>query len=297
MLPKLLWTYWDGPHLRPFEAMCIDSWRRRLEGGGWRITITTPTTLKRYVHPEDLPTHFGRLSPQRQADAARVALLARYGGVWMDAGTYMLKGFEWLEEIMGGGCTFAGYNFGKHGPEVVENWFLACTPGDPFVSRLHRVWVDWTNRASAKSKQVDQEVIWRLKEVKQTKTPSFKMKSLLYMHTATAYIRQSNPEIGARFEDGRAVLLESDWTVLWITRTWRKRYGEGGTIPPRSDMPDVPFLKFSAWSQKLKWMLLDTPLYFADPGCGQSTTKLKMQRLFHPLPTQPVAKMSTSVPK
>jgi mannosyltransferase OCH1-like enzyme len=72
-----------------------------------------------------------------RADVVRLELLARYGGVYVDADIEPLRPIDHL--VLGNACLLAtSANRGPRGEAVVSNAFLAAPPRHPFILRAIR---------------------------------------------------------------------------------------------------------------------------------------------------------------
>lgn len=91
---KIIWGYWDtGLEEMPFLAQhAVESWKVR--NPNWRVIILDDSTYQQYVSVSDLPTTFFSLKVQHRSDFLRLAVLLRYGGIYMDASTLVFKGFD-----------------------------------------------------------------------------------------------------------------------------------------------------------------------------------------------------------
>jgi hypothetical protein len=143
--PKKIWTYWDNPIKIPKTVeLCIASWKRFHPE--YEIVLLTKKNYKGYVIiPEELITNQNfNDSPQRFSDLIRLWVLAEHGGVWMDA-SILVKGSieDWLFPRY---AEFSGFYFDGHTKKkefpIIENWFLACNKGSPFM----KAWKDEFSR-------------------------------------------------------------------------------------------------------------------------------------------------------
>lgn len=93
---RVIWAYWDSgeTHLKPFFKLCVASWRAK--NPKWQIVILSDDNFKRYVSQDQIPSTFFSLKRQHRSDILRLAVLLRYGGVYMDISTLCLKGFDGL---------------------------------------------------------------------------------------------------------------------------------------------------------------------------------------------------------
>ena len=95
---RILWGYWNsGEDSMPeFNKLCIASWRAN--NPDWKVIILSDKNYKEYVAAEELPSTFSSLKVQHRSDLVRVAVLVRYGGVYMDVSTICCKGFDKIFE-------------------------------------------------------------------------------------------------------------------------------------------------------------------------------------------------------
>jgi mannosyltransferase OCH1-like enzyme len=129
-LPRVVHRIWlGGPEpdwCRPFA----DTWRRP----GWE--------LRQWSGPEELyplrnqdvydrareiaPDHVGQL----RADVLRYEILARYGGVYVDADFECLRP---IDALIGGAESFAAWELQER---WIANGLMGAVPGHPFIERL-----------------------------------------------------------------------------------------------------------------------------------------------------------------
>lgn len=128
-IPKIIWMYWhDGEAAAPSLARyCISSWR--IHNPDWEVRVLDSSTTSDYVDIDYLPAGT-RL--QLVADALRLELLDRYGGVWADVSCLCTGPLDdWLVDRLGRGF----FAFERPGPDrPLSNWFLASQPGNPLVA-------------------------------------------------------------------------------------------------------------------------------------------------------------------
>ncbi len=135
--PKIIWMYWhDGEHAAPqLVRYCIDSWRKN--NPDWDVRVLDSSNAGVYADIAYVPAGT-RL--QLVADALRLELLERYGGVWADV-TCLCTGplVDWLPERLNRGF----FAFERPGPDrQLGNWFLASRPGSSLVA----TWADASRR-------------------------------------------------------------------------------------------------------------------------------------------------------
>ena len=83
-LPRVIWTYWHEAELPPLARACMFTWRRR--AAGWEVRLLNAKTVTAWLDEgSDFPPLTWSRIPQHQSDVFGLALLRRYGGVYMDA--------------------------------------------------------------------------------------------------------------------------------------------------------------------------------------------------------------------
>jgi len=158
--PRVVWMFWQQglDSLSGFRRLCIHSWRVR--NPSWTQVVLDVDSALGFVDASDLPEQWLQLPPRMQSDSLRLALLARYGGVWADINTLCLRPLDdwaWArvtsESPPTGMCAFFVPRTDAKGldsREFVENWFIAARRAHPFVVawwKLHKAgWRDATSR-------------------------------------------------------------------------------------------------------------------------------------------------------
>ena len=85
--PRIVWTYFDRP-FTPFISSIITHTNNTI-GSSWKINIVGKANIRKFFDLSTFPKHFFSLYPQNQADYIRLRLLQDYGGLWMDASTFI----------------------------------------------------------------------------------------------------------------------------------------------------------------------------------------------------------------
>jgi Capsular polysaccharide synthesis protein len=138
-IPKVIWTYWHTEPPPDFIAACLENWQRFAPDHEIRL-------LHRNSALDWLPslrTDFDTLPAYRQADWLRIHLLARHGGIWMDASILLARDLGWLHQQRARrAACYVGFYIDRYTtrPEqpIIENWLMAAVPGCPFTSALAR---------------------------------------------------------------------------------------------------------------------------------------------------------------
>lgn len=158
-LPKVLWVYWDSGFENAPQVikLSLKNMHSKLAGTGWRIGELSNANLHEYLDQDELSKLIKKSDIDWMfSDQVRLAIVIKYGGVYLDASCFLLENFDWLENINSNPDVFN--NYGDH-PEVVlfsttyqssfeyrifqnqeflispgaENWFIAALPNSTFL--------------------------------------------------------------------------------------------------------------------------------------------------------------------
>lgn len=90
----IIWAYWDkGIEAAPqFCQEAVHSWKVR--NPDWTIIVLDDKNYKEHVSPKDLPSTFSSLKVQHKSDLLSMAVLLRYGGIYLDVNAVVFKGFD-----------------------------------------------------------------------------------------------------------------------------------------------------------------------------------------------------------
>jgi hypothetical protein len=127
---KIVWTYWDiiepATEIPSYIMLCFDTFKKHLTtDNNYELHILNKDNIKLYL--PDLP-NLDFLKIAQKTDYIRICLLYKYGGLWLDADTIILKDlsiiFDKLNDydFVGFGCT--GYKCINGYPKP-SNWALA----------------------------------------------------------------------------------------------------------------------------------------------------------------------------
>lgn len=88
-----LFTYWENmgnQETPPLIKYCLDTFRRR--GDNIELIILNPKNIEDYIRDTGLHPNWRKLEViSQKVDALRIAVLYKYGGIWCDADTILLK--------------------------------------------------------------------------------------------------------------------------------------------------------------------------------------------------------------
>ncbi|CAE7574578.1 unnamed protein product [Symbiodinium necroappetens] len=221
-LPRVIWMFWAQGHegLGAFRRACINSWMHR--NPAWQVLLLSAESCFQYLSETDLPTTWRHIRLDAQADAVRLALLSKYGGVYVDVSVVCNQCLDqWLVPHMEGNVTLAAFVFRQFGRrdrrnhgEYIENWFLACPRNSDLVRNWQaaflRFWDGRTNamdhgglQASTMFKGVDLSCMQE------------SQKNYLTMHCCFKWLIDSNSRARHLWKT-RTVLFSADDALGWI---------------------------------------------------------------------------------
>lgn len=134
-LPRTIWIYSDRPinEAPSLVQDAVNSWISK--NPLWSVEVLNDQMLP-YIVRFSEPYGDGKI--QERSNAIRLALLQKYGGVWVDATCFCVRPLdEWLPSLMQSGF-FAFPD--AHPDRLIQSWFLAAAPENYLVNR-------WANEA------------------------------------------------------------------------------------------------------------------------------------------------------
>lgn len=136
-LPKIIWTYWQATPAPEFIQACIANWRQFAPDH--EVRLLDRSSLDAWLPA--LRADFDSLPAHRQADWLRLQLLARHGGLWMDASMLLSRDLAWLHETQRRrGADYVGFYIDRYTTRpalpIIGHWMMASVPGGRFVTAL-----------------------------------------------------------------------------------------------------------------------------------------------------------------
>lgn len=217
-IPKIIWTYWQQAPAPEFIQACLANWRRFAPDHD--VRLLDRDSVMSWL-PE-LRADFDALPAYRQADWLRIQLLARHGGIWMDASMLLSRDLAWLHETRKKrAADYVGFYIDRYTtrPElpIVENWLMASVPAGRFATALAQAFDRALDEgAEALLQRLQGE--GRQARIVQALTEDFQR--YLLMHVAASELLDREPQIA------RLVLLRAeDGPLAWHAGVgWRKRH-------------------------------------------------------------------------
>ena len=132
MIPKIIWTYWDKHIIPDYIQDCLNTWKKHCKNN-WSINILNKETIKFFLEEEiDYPENIFIDGPQHQSDMFGVALVNKYGGIWMDANIIMLKPIEFMLDN-----EWFGYY-----DKTPEAFLFASNRHSYTINKIHKLFFD-----------------------------------------------------------------------------------------------------------------------------------------------------------
>lgn len=135
-IPRIIWTYWHSDTIPIVVQKCIETWQ--IQNPSYTIIVLNNAKIKQFCNV-DLDTMNIVKEPMRQSDFARLLIMVKYGGIWMDATIICTKPLDWIQSNYDLSAFTAPQTTNKHHP-IIENWFFVARPGSAFIT-------DWLNEA------------------------------------------------------------------------------------------------------------------------------------------------------
>ncbi len=221
-VPKIIWTYWDNDNNIPeLVKICQATWKKNAPN--YIINNVNKNTATNWVN---MPKDWENLPAYRQSDIIRLLLLEKYGGIWIDASTLMLKNLDTflnkndLTLFLTPSSTFQN--------PVFENWFISSPPHNKIIK-------NWTN-----------ESIYAIynKDIYIKESPEFNKKtvndhSYLICHLALKNIYEKQKE-----DFKNATIYESNKTAFYYHEKYNWKDIAYNLLREESYDPDKLIIKF-----------------------------------------------------
>ena len=140
-----VFMYWHSDDLPPTVRLCLQNWRyfTRKSVHNFEVVLVTHTNVAELIDARHPCISEAHEYPALKSDFIRLALLQKYGGVYMDASVILTEPLDWIIGDGTGHNYFQAFvnqrnmNISCQVP-IVENSFLAAPPNHPLIS----AWLD-----------------------------------------------------------------------------------------------------------------------------------------------------------
>jgi len=138
-VPRIIWTYWHVVPEPDFIRQCLANWRHFAPDH--EVRSVHQGNIAKWLGADSITAFFTQLPPFRQADWLRLQLLAKHGGIWIDASTLLTQSLDWVHHLQAErGSEYVGFYIDRFTTRpdqpIVENWFMAAPPQSPFILAL-----------------------------------------------------------------------------------------------------------------------------------------------------------------
>lgn len=138
-IPKIIWMFWDSESI-PAEVNLFKE-RIKIDNPEYELNLVTFENLNSYADELVFDENV-EIPIANKSDLIRLALLYKYGGIWLDITTILLKPLSWFLQIdnINNFDLIAFYreksttDFSR---PIIESWFLAAPPNNEFIKRWY----------------------------------------------------------------------------------------------------------------------------------------------------------------
>jgi hypothetical protein len=136
-ISKTIWIIWLQGYENAPEIVkhCIHSWEKH--NPGYDIKVLDKNSLFDFIElPAEIDLARKDIPAQKISALSRLAILSKYGGIWVDATVYCCRGLdEWLPEYLSNNF-FAFRNPGQD--RLMSNWFIVSDTENIIIKTLTR---------------------------------------------------------------------------------------------------------------------------------------------------------------
>lgn len=138
--PRIIWSHWTNDNISEEILDMISTTRRSLVN--FTYYFLTNANISDYLDVNEFPKNFSQIHDREKSQFFRLALLEKYGGVWVDSTTYVNSGkeMEWFfSKAVKAKCQMVGFGTRFIWPEFIgasENSVLIKKWKDEFVVAL-----------------------------------------------------------------------------------------------------------------------------------------------------------------
>lgn len=140
---KTIWVYWDsGASTMPyFIHCCVQAWRHWHPA--WDVVVVGSDNISSYLDVAELPVMFDAQRASLKSDFFRLAVLAKYGGVYVDISCipFSAAADVAFSKALKGHC-FVGYKCEEWASPYINCWFIAAQANEPII-------VEWSTCLNA----------------------------------------------------------------------------------------------------------------------------------------------------
>jgi len=123
---KIIWSYWHDNNIPLLVKLALHTWYKW--NPDYLICFIIGDDISYYVDTDTFPKNYKNSSHQHKADIIRIALLEKYGGIWMDSTIFLNKPLSntWDPKNYDIGGYYADFFTTNINKPVFENWFISA---------------------------------------------------------------------------------------------------------------------------------------------------------------------------
>lgn len=139
-IPPIIWSYWGSTDIPEVVQLSVATWKKH--NPYVSVRLLNKETYGKYLDKDIYKLRHSE-SETRASDFLRFALLAKYGGIWMDSTIVLHESLDWVFKLQHEyvGYFISNFTTNKQYP-IIENWFMACTTDSGFMK-------DWSNEVAS----------------------------------------------------------------------------------------------------------------------------------------------------
>ena len=97
-IPKKIWTYWNNlSNISPIAMRCIDTWK--IENQDYEIVVLDNNLINELCGININDLNIKEDFYARHSDIARLLIIAKYGGIWLDSTIICTKSLNWVRDL------------------------------------------------------------------------------------------------------------------------------------------------------------------------------------------------------
>lgn len=262
---KTIWTVWyqglkQSP---PLVQSCIQSWRQF--NPDWEVIVLDRDSLTDWIAPNEVLDNRSDLTLQKLSNLARLSLLRRYGGVWVDPTVFCLRALsDWLDDHYRVGF-FAFRNPARD--RMMSNWFIASERDNPLLVALHQTYFEFFTRRTFvnQNSQVGRFLVRHLTPIL---SRSFR-RTTIWLNPHLQQFVRAYPYFVFHYAFNKLILTRPDLRALWIevnSLDARQMHELQTYAKERNGLTKALFaLERNDWPmQKLNWRADLTSVYWSE---------------------------------
>ncbi len=145
---RLIWSYWHDGAPPAVVRACMRTWE--VHSSGWTTRLLNRTTIGEWLEEGvDYPAVTWQQTPQHQSDMFGLALVRRYGGLWMDASIVLTRSLDWVLDRARGppARAWVGFINSDGTPEIF--FYYSAAHGAVATAWWRKLYAVWSDCATA----------------------------------------------------------------------------------------------------------------------------------------------------